>query len=105
MDKQYRFDIYYTDTRYNQNGQGGVVARNISDAKNKFKAGRPYIKITSCIRRDEVISKANNMTKSGSSKKANLQESSSIGSMLLGAAVTAGVGFVANKWFNKKDNT
>lgn len=105
MDKQYRFNIYYTDTRYNQNGQAGLVARNISDAKNKFKAGRTYIKIISCVRGDEVVSRLNNITKSGNNKKVNSQESSSLGSMLLGAAVTAGVGFVANKWFNKKDNT
>lgn len=109
MDKLYDFTIYYTDTRYNNNGRGGVSARNIMDAKNRFKASHPYAKIISCVRGSETYiarpARSNTTAKSGKDKKAPQQDSSSIGSMLLGAAVTAGVGFIANKWLNKKDNT
>ncbi|QEB50418.1 hypothetical protein BG547_03010 [Mannheimia haemolytica] len=116
MDKQYNFTIHYslftihyTDTRYNKNGQGAVSERNIIDAKNRFKASHPYAKIISCVRGSETYvarpAKANATTKSVKEKQSQPQESSSLSSMLLGAAVTAGVGFVANKWFSKKDNT
>lgn len=102
MSKLYKFDIYYRDTRYNQNGQGAVSARTARDARNLFLAGKPYMKITACVRRDEVRS-SGNIQKNYAAGRANKSDDSgsSLGSILLGAAVTAGVGLAA-KWFSDK---
>lgn len=81
-----------------------MSATSILDAKNRFRATHPYAKIVSCVKGSETyVARANppNTQKSGKQKKTQQEENSSLGSMLLGAAVTAGVGFLANKWLNK----
>lgn len=68
-----------------------IEATSASEAKNKIKAKYPDLKIIACVK-DENYSR--------SSSKNN--DDSSLGSILLGAAVTAGVGLAA-KWFSDKN--
>lgn len=98
MSKQYRFDIDYIDTRYNQKGRGALVATSILDAKNRFKASHPTCKVIACVRRDEVVSSRNVGKQELSRKKSNEKEdSSSLANSLIGAAVGVGIGWLLKK--------
>lgn len=101
--KSYKFDIRYLDTRYNHYGNMSVNATSIMDAKNQCKAIHPYATNISCVRRGESVSFGRNGKISGS-QVANQDSSSdsSLGSMLLGAAVTVGIGLLSS--FIKNDD-
>ncbi|MDO4697727.1 MAG: hypothetical protein Q4A60_03500 [Pasteurellaceae bacterium] len=96
MSKEYRFKImakmspeHKSTAMYNN-----IIARNMSDAKNKFKERFPQAKIVSCVRCEERTTP--------SPQRASNQESSgsSLGGILLGAVATAGVG-LAMSWLKK----
>lgn len=98
MSKQYHFDIDYIDTRYNQKGRGALVATSILDAKNRFKSSHPTCKVIACVRRDEVVSPKNVVKQEPARKKADEREnSSSLKSSLIGAAVGVGIGWLLKK--------
>lgn len=70
------------------------MATNAKEARDKAKIKYSGCQIVGCV-----------LVESHSASKKPDESGTSLGGMLLGAAVTAGIGFVANKWLNKKDNT
>lgn len=68
-----------------------IEATSASEAKNKIKAKYPDLKIIACVK-DENYSRSSSQN----------NDDSSLGSILLGAAVTAGIG-LATKWFANKN--
>lgn len=96
-----KYDIRYLDSRYNRYGTMAVNATSIMDAKNQCKAVHPYAKNISCVKRGESVSFGTN-GKISSATESNSSDSS-LGSMLLGAAVTVGVGLLSS-FFNKKND-
>lgn len=96
--KEYRFTIVAkVRPDSNPTTYTNTVARNVNEAKNKFKQLWPEAKILSCVRNEETFD-----SKIKNKKPSESNQDSSLGSVLLGAAVTVGVGLLSS--FLKKDN-
>lgn len=97
MSKQYRFTIMAKVPKTNKSPSmySNIIARNASEARNKFKASFHDCTIISCVRNEERPS-----PNSASQNRQNNSDSGSLGSVLLGAAATAGIG-LALSFFKK----
>lgn len=65
-EKKYYFKVTYRDTRSNAVSATRIVARNILEAKNKFKAENAsltYRKLVACVRENECISQDSSIGK------------------------------------------
>ncbi|HGO5824641.1 TPA: hypothetical protein ACK3JW_002371 [Mannheimia haemolytica] len=91
--------VYWVSfTRYNQRGRGAVDATSILDVKNRFKFSHPTCKVIACIRRDEIVSSKNVVKQGPSRQKTDEREdSSSLKSSLIGAAIGVGIGWLLKK--------
>lgn len=93
--KQYRFSV---QAKLTKNGSkqllSNIIATSIVDAKNKVKAMYPDAEIYSCVKSEEYIDLKKQTTQN---KSTNEDNSSSFGGMLLGAAITAGIGYFLKK--------
>ncbi|OOF44560.1 hypothetical protein [Rodentibacter trehalosifermentans] len=96
MSKEYYFKITYKNTRNNNSvSSERLIARNMTDAKNQFRAKyslRPEYKIIACVREQEY----------GSNARSDNPTSNSLGGALLGLAAVAGVALTSKFFGNKK---
>ena len=95
MSKQYRFTI--VARLFGKNSPTSThtetIARNVYEAKNKFKALRPNAIIVSCVRNEEVPDYSKNTNSGGGS----------LGTVLLGVAATAGIGLAMSLFKKSKE--
>lgn len=96
--KKYRFTV---TARLSQGGTrqvlNNIIATGIVDAKNQVKAIYPEATIYSCTKNEEYIDPKQRAMQSQTKSSNNEQNSSSLGGMLLGAAITAGIGLFLKK--------
>ncbi len=97
--KQYRFKVLAKLTKTDGKSLlSNIIATSIIDAKNKVKAMHPEAVIYSCVKCEEYTDPKQKLNQATKSKSNNSENSSSMGSVLLGAAVAAGIGlFLKNK--------
>lgn len=97
--KQYRFNVLAKLTKTGgKQLLSNIIATSIIDAKNKVKAMHPEAVIYSCVKCEEYIDPKQELNQAIKSKSDNSENPSSMGSVLLGAAVAAGIGlFFKNK--------
>ena len=93
--KQYRFNVLAKLTKTGgKQLLSNIIATSIIDAKNKVKAMHPEAVIYSCVECEEYIDPKQKLNQATKSKSDNSENSSSMGSVLLGVAVAAGIGLL-----------
>ncbi|OOR98954.1 hypothetical protein B0187_06745 [Haemophilus paracuniculus] len=96
--KRYRFTVA---AKLSKTGTrqllSNIIATGIVDAKNQVKEMFPEATIYSCTRNEEYIDPKQRAMQSQTKSSNDEQNSSSLGGMLLGAAITAGIGLFLKK--------